>query len=435
MGNNRRDLRDEARLERLWHWTSVACFLSAGMLILLPRRVTAQGPRAAPAQKVASPMDQPRAPKPDAAPDLIRTFRFPPYGVNKLAVSPDGARVAAGVLARVQRNNLPLFGAVLWDVQTGKQLRVLERAPGPTGPSWALAFSPDNTRLASGNAEGTVTIWNVRTGKVEHTLTVSRDHLVVEVLAFSPDGQTIAAGVNTGRIQLWDVRTGTLKRTFQDLTTLNAVAFSPDGKLLAGGSGVSMSGIEADLRKMKVGELKVGEAGLTRDVGELRVWDLQSGRTVWQRSGGQPEFVNSLVFSPDSKTLVAGGEQLRAWEAPSGAPRWTQQGRPPKQPDEWPWPIISIAYSPDGQVLASSSGRNVKSKSGSGYTPFDDLELWDPTTGRRMRTLASVREMHATLVAFATTGRLIWCGESMRDILESSEQELTVRSWKGVGGR
>ena len=46
----------------------------------------------------------------------------------------------------------------VWDVGTGKEVRLFE---GHRGPVKALAFSPDGKRLATASRDSTVLIWDV----------------------------------------------------------------------------------------------------------------------------------------------------------------------------------------------------------------------------------------------------------------------------------
>lgn len=78
---------------------------------------------------------------------------------------------------------------------------------GHTGPVLGLAFSPDGKTLASASADGSVRLWDVRTGALQETLQCgeSRAHCV----AFSQSGKRLAAGFGgeRGMVQIWDCRT------------------------------------------------------------------------------------------------------------------------------------------------------------------------------------------------------------------------------------
>ena len=60
-----------------------------------------------------------------------------------------------------------------------------------------VAFSPDGERLASAGGDGTVKIWNSRTGKVIQTFAAHTDSVVS--VAFHPDGKHLASAARTGR--------------------------------------------------------------------------------------------------------------------------------------------------------------------------------------------------------------------------------------------
>ena len=129
---------------------------------------------------------------------------------------------------------------VLWDIsKPGNIVTMLE---GHTDGVNSVAFSPENTTtLASGSWDGTVKLWDVKTGSNLTTLEVTIPNFPgymggVNSIAFSPDGKTLAAGTYSD-IRLWDILTRRHLATLEKHTRrVKSVAFSPDGTLLASGS-------------------------------------------------------------------------------------------------------------------------------------------------------------------------------------------------------
>jgi len=117
--------------------------------------------------------------------------------VNGVAYSPDGKTLASGGGKTIK----------LWDVATGKELVTFQ---GHTLGVYAVAFSPDGKTLASGSGwiePEEVKLWDVATGKTLATIKGKPDD-VVSTVAFSPDGKTLASGSWNGTVKLWDMKTG-----------------------------------------------------------------------------------------------------------------------------------------------------------------------------------------------------------------------------------
>jgi WD40 repeat protein len=106
---------------------------------------------------------------------------------------------------------------------------------GHTDFVYCVAFSPDRETLASGSRDGTIILWDVRTGKAERTLRAHKGGAYTQVLsvAFAPDGKTLASGSWDETVKLWDAQTGELKRTLEHGALVYRVAFAPDGKAVA----------------------------------------------------------------------------------------------------------------------------------------------------------------------------------------------------------
>jgi WD40 repeat protein len=96
----------------------------------------------------------------------------------------------------------------VWDTRTGTLVKSL---PGRTWPL-AVAFAPDGKTLFTGDVEGKITMWDLRTDK--EILSLDADEDIITALALSPDGHTLASVSSppsltgfSGRIRLWQAPT------------------------------------------------------------------------------------------------------------------------------------------------------------------------------------------------------------------------------------
>jgi WD40 repeat protein len=105
------------------------------------------------------------------------------------------------------------------------------------GNVYAVAFSPDGTKIVSGSEDKSICIWNSTSGQLV------TGPILINIypfsVAFSPNGDQIAVGCyDRTYIRLRDVYSGTpVSYLFEGHTrSVQSIAFSPDGQQIASGS-------------------------------------------------------------------------------------------------------------------------------------------------------------------------------------------------------
>ncbi|KOV86680.1 TIR domain-containing protein [Nocardia sp. NRRL S-836] len=230
----------------------------------------------------------------------------------------------------------------LWDATS---LRVARRFSGHQGLLDDIAWSPDSSRIATGDGDGVVRIWRIDAeqpfvGKAVFSGLTRR----VSALAWAPNrSDTIAAGS-------WDHTVRLLRVGDRDLSELDSfqghrnfvkqVSWSPDGSRLA------TVALESSLVFHRIAD---GRFTSSTDLGFQRGWNA----------------IDDLRWSPDSAWLAVAdstGGVVRLWKAESG------EAVPPLALHPTGSSAASLAWSPDSASIAA--------------TNRDDVRAWSVPDGR-----------------------------------------------------
>ncbi|HEY0945801.1 MAG TPA: protein kinase [Opitutaceae bacterium] len=137
-----------------------------------------------------------------------------------VATSSNGRFVALGTSTGVVE---------LWDRANG---RVVVRDKAHSAPVWAIAFAPGAERLATGDRDGEVLLWEVNTSGASVNKRLTADSGCT-ALIYSPGSNRLMIGRNSGALEDRDATTGELKQTrFAHSRGLWACAFSHDATRL-----------------------------------------------------------------------------------------------------------------------------------------------------------------------------------------------------------
>lgn len=337
---------------------------------------------------------------------LVTFLRGSDAPITSLAWSPDERTVAAGTSS----------GSIaLWDAASFVLRRKVQTG---TGAVTAVSFSPDGATVASGSGNGEIGLWDLDTGRLRTKL--GGGHLeTVRGLAFDRAGALLASGDDGGTVQVWDVAERVAVSSFDTATNVKTVLFGHNGRSVLAGT-IDGSVVQHDLRNGRttapfgaLTPIRTSSLAYDRDAdtvaianfeGDILLWNTATGNTVGKPLASPRNIADSMLFSPDGRTLASGHEgMIVLWDAHTGKRRGQVL-------DGYPGRTEVMAFSPSGRRLASAAGPSVL--------------LWDTQPRRRLAEPLAAPTMElpyaaqATSVAFAQDGRtLAWIVDPMKRLV------------------
>ncbi len=285
----------------------------------------------------------------------VKEFECPVWPVRAVAFSRDAGVIAAGGGGVDDKNQPVRCGVQVWDNATGEPAIFLD---GFRHAVSSVAFSPDQSQVATGSLDGSVRVWDARTGKLFWGHAQHPPNTGV-TLAFSTDGKhLVSAGGN--QVTFWDAALGRAFRSFRTTATTGGVAFLGNG-------------------------LVVVTSGDT-----LQLWDPLGTGDERRPQVGHTAPVRRLAFSPDERRprLISVGRNERILD-------WDLTGpRKERAVGSASCTYAAIHFGPVRTCVLTS-----------GANPNVGMAYWDADGARKLHQLPGVPGHNVNGMAFVPEGR------------------------------
>lgn len=246
---------------------------------------------------------------------LIKTFS-PAVAkeIRYYTLSPDGKRL----VTFEQENFRSDPKAVLWDVSSGKLIKILTPKLGGAFATNA-SFSKDG-KMVSVSYDGYVYLWNAVNGELLYKLAdkdlkgfPTRSHYsnsLVYVMLFTLDSKKLITGSLDKLAKIWNTENGNLEHTLVGhKSRIDMGSLSDDGKMLT----------------------------TIDDNKGIKFWDVETGKLLQQFKANSYPYVEYL-FSPDNQYFFAPTEKgASVWDVKTGKEVWSEKTNRAALSTSWKW--------------------------------------------------------------------------------------------------
>jgi WD40 repeat protein len=303
--------------------------------------------------------------------------------------------------------------------------------PVTQSPARAVSISSDGTRVATATGHA-VNVWDAAKGATLQTWDATDTKNYVTTVAFSPDGQKLLTAASDAKAIVWDIATAQQKTVLSGHSgVIHMARFSHDGRFI-----VTASGEETTQTTGRVQQSP--REGIAFFDNTVRVWDAASGQ-VQSTFFGFSKAVRSAVFSKDARSIlsasqdgtvrildvlshqevqriiaadrnvtsaafnadetrivVVAGSAAKVFDVKTGQQLALLRGHQS--------PVRAAAFSPDGALIATSSGQN------NDNTQADaSIRLWNGTTNDPAGVLEGP-QLSTDAIAFSADGTRLVSG-------------------------
>jgi len=247
---------------------------------------------------------------------------------------------------------LILIFAIFWIDPASAQLR------GHGGPVRAVAVSPDGRTAISGSFDTSAIRWTLEGNAAAQVMRFHES--AVNAVSFLPDGR-LATGGEDGRIAVWRAEQPIPALTYQGHTApIVSIAVSPDGAMIASASWdrtVRLWPLAGGAPRVLEGHTQnVNGVAFTADSRALISAGYDATIRIWPLNGNgeplvatMPAALNAVAIANDGEIVAAGADGKLFFVSATGVSRGSMEAAET--------PIISIAVSPDGKLIAAAGIR------------------------------------------------------------------------------